>query len=143
MKLDSPADAWDVYMLLHKKVTRSATFLCKSMESSTLPEAHRAVCPGRRRPGPRPRNSCDITRLTQYGLFWPGIRPESWFRRRQHGTCFSFPQTICSKSKLFVEKIALFPSFLETWGSESPMFPKRIFSSARPEAISTSGGGTA
>jgi hypothetical protein len=36
---ESPAAAWYTFYLLHKNVAQGATFLCKRMESSALPEA--------------------------------------------------------------------------------------------------------
>jgi hypothetical protein len=78
-----------------------------------------------------------MARRTQYGLFWLGAKPESWFRLRQHGTCFTFSQKICSESKFFVKKMAPFRSFWETCGSKSHMFPKKDIFSALPEAKRT------
>jgi len=42
-KPDSPAAAWYMLIFLHKTFARSANVLCKSLESSALPEAESSV----------------------------------------------------------------------------------------------------
>jgi hypothetical protein len=79
------------FYLFHKNFALRAKFLWKKLESSTLPEANRAVCPGRHLVWNRPRNSRNSQELrgpdAERNFISGRVEPDILFHKNAYTLC--------------------------------------------------------